>query len=208
MVCSMGLLQKMCVCLLCAIYNMEPICQVRPMKKTSQARDVLTLFATYGFRKASMGDIAHAAGLSRQSIYNQHGSKEAVLDWALTDFLGEISDKAVACLSKGSMALDALGNAFQAWIGDNVDMMRGTPHGGELLETAIASAANSYRDYEAEFSSAVERFLVARGMASEAIASDVNFVLQTAAKGLLLKSKTAEDFKKGMGRVIRAVIQK
>lgn len=85
------------------------------MNNTSQARDVLTLFATYGFRKASMGDIANAAG-----------------------FLGEIADKAVACLSQDGDALETLSGAFQIWIGDNVEMMRGRPHGGELLETAIA----------------------------------------------------------------------
>lgn len=176
------------------------------MNKPSQARDVLTLFATYSFRKASMEEIAHAAGLSRQSIYNQHGSKEAVLNWALASFLEEITDQAVACLGKNVVALDALRDAFQGWIGDNVEMMRGTPHGGELLETAIASAANSDRDYEAEFSSAVEHFLVARALVPDVRARDVNFVLQMAAKGLLLKSKTSEDFKNGMSRVIGAVL--
>lgn len=182
------------------------MCQEWLMKKTSQARDVLTLFATYGFRKASMGDIAHAAGLSRQSIYNQHGSKEAVLAWALAGFLGEISDKAVACLDQDDAAPETLREAFQIWIGDNVEMMRGTPHGGELLETAITSATNSDRDYEGEFSTAIERFLVVSDLVPEATASDVNFVLQTAAKGLLLKSKTAEDFRNGMGRVIGTVL--
>lgn len=49
----------------------------------------------------------------------------------------EITDKAVACLGQERGALEALGDAFQVWIGDNADMMRGTPHGGEFLEKAI-----------------------------------------------------------------------
>lgn len=173
----------------------------------TQARDVLALFATYGVRKTSMGEIAAAAGLSRQSIYNQHGSKAAVLDWAVSTFLGEITDRAVAALGAEGAPEAVLAAGFRAWVGDHVEMLRGTPHGGALLETAIAaatqSAAEGGRDYEGAFAAAVTAVLDRQGLAG---AEDRSFVLQAASKGLLLKCRTAEAYSAGMARVVAVVL--
>ncbi len=157
-----------------------------------------------------MEDIANAAGLSRQSIYNQHGSKAAVLEWALAMFLSEIIDRSTTVLeTPGADAIETLHAGFQAWTGDHIEMMRATPHGAELLETAMASAASSDRDYVSEFSDAVVRFLLSSGLVTKADeAADLNFVIQAVSKGLLLKSKTNEDYAKGMRRALKILFSR
>lgn len=173
----------------------------------NNATEILTLFATYGFRKASMGDIAKAAGLSRQSIYNQFGSKDAVLDWALTAFLSEVTDMTVRLLETSDEPADqVVARAFQAWTGDHVPLIRGTPHGAELLDKAIETATKSSPNYERDVADAVASFLWKRKVFStKAAAEEATFVLSMASKGLLLKSDTSEAYASGMARVIKVL---
>lgn len=180
------------------------------MNKQNSALDVLRLFATYGFRKASMSDIARAADLSRQSIYNQHGSKEAVLDWAVTTFLDDVTNSVIEGLrSATGDTSDVLARSFQAWTGDYVPLLRGTPHGAEILETALSSVANAARDYEGEFAGALAAFILKRGVCpTETAAEDVAYVLGIASKGLLLKSETSEAYAAGMSRVIAVIVER
>ena len=42
---------------------------------------VIEVFSNYGFRKTSMSDLAEAAGVSRQTLYNRFKSKEDILHW-------------------------------------------------------------------------------------------------------------------------------
>lgn len=176
--------------------------------ENSRFMNVLMLFATYGFRKASMGDIANAAGLSRQSIYNQFGSKEAVFDWATGNMLDQITTDALQILANANGAPDAvLSDAFQAWIGDYVQIINGTPHGGDILEAAKATAAEASRDHEQEITDGLVIFLEQHTNASSAFEADeAVFVLMSASKGLLLKTETADAFKADMQRVIDFVL--
>jgi len=48
-------------------------------KKESIVRAALELFQTYGFKKASINEIAHKAGVSQVTIYNHFGSKEGLV---------------------------------------------------------------------------------------------------------------------------------
>ena len=178
------------------------------MLNLSQAPDIFTVFAKEGFRKVTMGSIADAIGVSRQSIYNWHGSKEAVLKWALATFLNEITDLSIAEIeSSAEDALDRLHAGFQAWTGDHIEMVRGTPHGSELLESAVAAVAKSERDYKSEFADAVTRFLIDHGLAEKASEADaLNLILQSASMGLLLTSKSNEDYAKGMRLVLNTML--
>lgn len=174
------------------------------MKNDTKSLNVLKLFANYGFRKVSMSDIAKAAELSRQSIYNQFGSKEAALDWAVTECMEEVANTAISELQEAEgNAKDALAAAYQRWIGDQIPLLNGTPHGGEILDAAMASQSEAKRNYEDEFLQAVALFLLKSGVSeSRAQADDQAFVLGIAAKGLMLKSETSEAFAQGMARVI------
>lgn len=51
----------------------------KEQKKDSIARAALELFQIYGFKKASINEIAHKAGVSQVTIYNHFGSKEGLV---------------------------------------------------------------------------------------------------------------------------------
>lgn len=51
----------------------------KEQKKESIRRAALELFHAYGFRKVSISDIAHRAGVSQVTIYNHFGSKDELV---------------------------------------------------------------------------------------------------------------------------------
>ncbi|NOD64793.1 MULTISPECIES: TetR/AcrR family transcriptional regulator [unclassified Ruegeria] len=178
------------------------------MKKSSNAFEVLSVFAQYGFRKVSMNDIAEAAGLSRQSIYNQFGSKEAVMEWAVRTVLTSMTNAALDVLSQSEGSpRDVLARAYQTWIGDHVAIWRGTPHGAEIMEFAIESASDAEMDYNAEFEKALSGYLVkANVVPTPEAAADLAFLLTTVSTGLLLKTTTSEQYAAGMTRATSVLL--
>lgn len=175
------------------------------MKKPSKAIEVLAVFAQYGPQKVSMTDIAKAAGLSRQSIYNQFGSKDAALEWAVATVLTEATHAAVRVFERSSKEpLDVIVDAFQKWIGEHIQIWRGTPHGSEILEYAIESAADAEVDYEGLFFTALATFLVRAALVNDSKqADDMTYTLGLISKGLLLKTDRPEDYRTGLGRAFR-----
>lgn len=176
------------------------------MKKPADPTKVLSVFAQYGFRKVSMNDIATAAGLSRQSIYNQYGSKENVLDCSVNAFLSDVVTDALRVLqANDGDALQVLSDAFQAALGDHIWILQGSPHGSEILDMAMETAKRATTDYEGLVSDAVAAFALSRGLAeTPAAASDAAYVLMMASRGLLRKSETSAEYRAGMTRVLHA----
>lgn len=154
-----------------------------------------------------MSDIAQAAGLSRQSIYNQFGSKEAVLDWTVNTFLSEVTEAAVKTLQETEGPPEkVLAKTYQIWVGEHIPIWRGTPHGAEILELAIDSAGRASTDFEGTFLNAVSSYLLSSGLSQNASeATDMTYVLNLSSKGLMLKCETSDAYATGMRRVLRTL---
>lgn len=165
---------------------------------------VLAQFAKFGFRRTSMDDIASAAGLSRQTVYNRFGSKEGAFAWVLSAFLGHLLEAALTELEPADRpAEEALLAAYERWIGDHVELMVKTDHGLELLDQALQAKEGANSDVERRFAERVAAFLRERGVAATADqADDITFLLSVAGKGIMLKSATAPEFSASMARVI------
>lgn len=92
-----------------------------------------TLFAQYGFQRTGMGDIARAAGLSRQSLYVRFRNK------------GEVFEALAAALKDGALAAATAAWNDQVTLEENLAatvlakdlplyrLLKASPHGAELL---------------------------------------------------------------------------
>ena len=69
------------------------------------------VFARYGYRKASMDEVARAAGMSRQGLYLQFANKEELFRKALKHSLNSQLTAAVAALTGGPQGSAALREA-------------------------------------------------------------------------------------------------
>lgn len=178
------------------------------MEDSQAFTDVLGVFAHYGFKKASMEDLAQAMGCTRQTLYNRFKGKQAVLDWAVEGCVRDSHGKALAELADRRAPLEAcLLNAFSRMIGDIVPLIRNSPHGSEVMDLGTESLKRSDVDHHGAFEGELARFLNGRGVCKTLDeAADTTFLLLMAAKGLLLKSETSEAFEEGMARVIRVAV--
>jgi TetR/AcrR family transcriptional regulator of autoinduction and epiphytic fitness len=94
----------------------------------------LEVFGRYGFRKASMDEIARAADISRQGLYLHFASKDALfraavnqeLDTALADATRSLNEEGVGLERRVVAALDA-------WLGRYVGSMLASDI-GDLIE--------------------------------------------------------------------------
>ena len=98
----------------------------------------LEVFARYGFRKASMDEIARSADISRQGLYSHFANKEALfraavrqgLDGALGDVSRRLSEEGVGIEPRVVAALDA-------WLGRYVGSMLASDIGNMLHNPAM-----------------------------------------------------------------------
>ncbi|AFO90714.1 TetR/AcrR family transcriptional regulator [Phaeobacter inhibens] len=99
-------------------------------------------FATYGYRKTSMDDIARRAGMSRPALYLHFRNKEAILKALIDAHYAETADRLRAALaSEGAIEAQLLA-AFEAQGGEAMEAMLNTPHGMEVLEASMSSAGD------------------------------------------------------------------
>jgi Transcriptional regulator len=95
---------------------------------------VIATFARYGLRRASMTDLAQALGVSRQSLYNHFGSKDALARWAVQALIDRSLDEALRALEQPARTLpDRLADALDAWVGRHRDALHASPHGVEIV---------------------------------------------------------------------------
>ena len=171
----------------------------------------LQVFARYGFRKASMDDIARSADISRQGLYLRFASKDALFRAAvrheLDTALGEVS----RCLDEEGVGLERrVVAALDAWLGRYVGSMLTLDLGSLLQNPAmrlgdvVNPAVGSFDDrLAAAIAAAMSENDVKRlGVTPEEIAA----ALLTVAQGArYLSNALAESREEFVGRLTAAV---
>ncbi|MEO1398299.1 MAG: TetR/AcrR family transcriptional regulator [Pseudomonadota bacterium] len=170
---------------------------------------VLKTFGHYGFRKASMSNLADAASVSRQTLYNRFQTKEAVLTWAangVTDLRFEQAKLVMADLDVPPV--DAIAQTYRFLLGEAVGFFHGTPHGPEIFDICMAAFRGPTLSTENDYVATVAAYLVDRGQVNDPKrAKDLAYVIDLAAKGVMMKVTTVEGFDAAMHRVVTAVLE-
>jgi len=160
------------------------------------------VFARYGFRKASMDEVARAAGLSRQGLYLQFANKEELFRKALEHSLSTQLHAAVAALSRRQDSLELrLIAACDAWSGRFVGSLGSDAADLMCASTSLAGATLNH--YEAQFELALTRAIADSPLddfctKADLCPADLARVLHATARGLKQSSASREQFVKGM----------
>jgi TetR/AcrR family transcriptional regulator, regulator of autoinduction and epiphytic fitness len=110
----------------------------------------LEVFGRYGFRKASMDEIARSADISRQGLYLRFASKDALFRAAVRQELDTALGDVSRCLNEEGVGLERRAvAALDAWLGRYVGSMLASDIGnllqnpamqlGDLVDPAIAA---------------------------------------------------------------------
>jgi len=161
----------------------------------------VAVFARFGFRKASMDEVARAAGVSRQGLYLQFANKEELFRKTLEHSLNNQLNAAVAALAREDGLEVRIIAACDAWSGRFVGSLGSDA--ADLMCASTSLAGTTLTHYEAEFELALARAIAdspLNGFCTTAGLSpaDLARTLHATARGLKQSSATREEFVKGM----------
>ncbi|WP_299321689.1 TetR/AcrR family transcriptional regulator [Parasphingopyxis sp.] len=178
------------------------------MSQNDTLHAVLRVFALYGFRKTSMGDLAHAMGISRQALYNRFSSKEGVFGWATKTLIEQSAAETLAMLEDDGLDIpDRLMAAYDIWAGQHVETLRASPHAAEILTMVHGEAAELSEQAERYINAKVAKLFAGQSAGiSDARAVDMAHTLYWASKGLLHTAKDHAAYRDGLARVISALV--
>ncbi len=161
-------------------------------------------FATYGFRKTSMDDIAKGAGMSRPAVYLHYKNKEAIVR-ELTQFYYGEKTAAVAEALKGTGSLpEILAQAVQTQSQGMAEILA-SPHGLEMLDATKSMSTDIVQEGEAELTRLYADWLRredAAGRAHLPVGPDeAAKTITTSLKGVKMTASSAEEFEQGISQL-------
>lgn len=104
------------------------------------------VFASYGFRRASMADIAQAAGMSRPALYQYFQGKDDIARSLVQDFYDSACAAVADALSQPGPTAEVLAAGFRAKSGPGMERLLSSPHGHELLDLSGSIAPDLAAD--------------------------------------------------------------
>src|SRR5882757_5675268 len=170
----------------------------------------LEVFGRYGFRKASMDEIARSADISRQGLYLRFASKDALFRAAVRQELDTALGDVSRCLNEEGVGLERRAvAALDAWLGRYVGSMLASDIGnllqnpamqlGDMVDPAIAAASRASNAAMAEND---RRRL---GVTPEEIAGALHTVAQGAKYLSNARAESREEFVARMTAAVRVV---
>jgi AcrR family transcriptional regulator len=164
------------------------------------------VFATYGFRRVTMDDIARKAGLSRTALYLHFRNKEDIFRSLSDRYFRSCVAAMAGALAKDGADEAVLAAAFAAKDGPFMEVVLGTPHGQELMDAGFSVAADIAMQAEEAMIALLTGWLAARGAdATLGGATTAATTVFAALKGLKTTSRTIADYRAGQAALARMV---
>lgn len=123
----------------------------------------LGVFSAYGYRRTTMADLAHAAGVSRPALYLFYANKEALFRALASRLLSRQLAAAIAALDDVGPPGRVLERAILARDLEVFRLFAASPHGNEIAAEGNARIADLHSDAEAGFASVLSRWLKSKG---------------------------------------------
>ncbi|WP_170429337.1 TetR/AcrR family transcriptional regulator [Ruegeria arenilitoris] len=161
-------------------------------------------FATYGFRKTSMDDIARGAGMSRPAVYLHFRNKEAIVSKLTEIYYAEKSAAVAEALAASGSVSDVLARAIKAQT-EGMATILASPHGLEMLDNTKSMAAEIISEGEARMAGLYADWLTQQAQAGRvrllADAAETGRTITATLKGLKLIGAGAEVYEQQVAQV-------
>ncbi len=167
------------------------------------------VFMRYGFKRATMSEIATAAGMSRAALYLVYPSKEDVLTAVVTRVFAAMLDEIRQGLGRFATVEEQLIFALDVWCVTGFELAQASPDAKDLYESSYQFAAEVTAMATADFVALVADVLdpLVRQQATVALSSvQIAQVLASAVPGFKGSVTTTEQFRTMIGRLITIVL--
>lgn len=119
----------------------------------------VSVFATFGFKRTTMGDLAEAAGLSRPALYLRYPGKEAIFEAAFERFTQEALDTIVAGLPDYDSTFEKVRFAFEHWTLRPFEYLQRFPKAKDLVDCSLGFARGKVDHFSGIFEGIVAKVL-------------------------------------------------
>jgi AcrR family transcriptional regulator len=174
----------------------------------------LEVFGRYGFRKASMDEIARSADISRQGLYLHFANKDALFRAAVRQEIDTALADVSRCLNEDGVGLERrVVAALDAWLGRYVGSLLTSDIGNLLQNPAMelgdmvdpASAAFDARLAAAIAAAMYEKDRTRLGVTADEIAGALHTVAQGAKYLCNARAESREEFLARMTAGVRVI---
>jgi AcrR family transcriptional regulator len=181
-------------------------------RRTTIMEAAIGVFLRYGFKKASMDDLAHAAGISRQGLYLHFPSKDELFTQATTWFAQQGLAAMRAALARQDLPLEArLIGAFDALHAQRDGSQMSLEHMNEIVATARQLVGPVLQAFEQTMVEQLARAIedgrnevpwLKAGLTAESLAQH----LHASSHGLKHYATTAAEYQAGIRLAVRLIL--
>lgn len=160
-------------------------------------------FATYGYRRTAMDDIARGAGLSRTALYQYYRNKEEIFRSLSQAYFNQAVTDMQAALRRPGQSLDqALLACFTAKDGKFMEVVLTTPHGAEMLDAGFAVSSDLAAQGEVRMVAVLADWLAGQRLpAGLGPAKDLADLIMAALHGLRSSVTSMAELRAGEARL-------
>jgi len=169
-------------------------------KRDAILRAAYDVFASYGFRRTSMDDIAKAAGVSRPALYQSFANKQEIFRGIVEAHIVHVETELSWLIGQDKPLAALLREMLETAILDPHRMLEAMPHGQELLGMKTEAAADLFRIWEDKCQNLYEQALAKHTDADRA--KTLARVISLAVSGMKSRGMGVEE----MEREIEAVV--
>ena len=174
----------------------------------------LQTFLNYGFRRATMSDIAQAAGMSRPALYLVYKNKQDIFRACLVAMTDDLSRKLQELLDKPGRTEERAWRIFEVGIIEPHRMIGMTPHGQELFDLKSEFAGDLFSNWMKVVENAFVRVFdedLASGQidlsANDLTPSEIAGLIVSATEGIKLRMTSIEALSQQLGALTKLVIR-
>ena len=162
-----------------------------PSKRQRAIEAGARVFLRFGFARATMGDIALAAGMSRPALYLIFCGKEEVFEAVVAHWIEDSLSRIAAGLASHATLGEKLRFACEIWCVEGLERALANPDVRDM--SRLPAVRNSYARFEACLTGILQEAAGRSGLG--ATADDLARVIVSAMQGLKQTAQSAEEMR-------------
>ncbi len=181
-----------------------------PLTKDEERRRIILtsafeIFATYGFKRTSMDDIAKTAGMSRPALYQSFANKNDIFRALARDSLEKMAEALRLELEKKLPIENLLDNLFEISVLAPHKMMEAMPHGEEIFGLKESVAPDIFLEWMERSREAYEKALLQKPGIDPGLAEALAKMISDAITGMKSRHEGAIKLELGFSAIKRVV---
>lgn len=172
-------------------------------KQNTILKAAFDVFASYGFKRTSMDDIAKAAGVSRPALYQSFANKSDIYRALLNLYFANVENEWASIILSEDSVVDRLAMVFDVAIVQPHAVMENMPHGEEIIGLKNEEAEDLFDNFNLRLRAVFVEVLKSDPAQSDKMAADIAAMLSQSVAGMKTDGLRSPELKSGFDGLLR-----